>query len=113
MEKEYKIRICGNECSILSGESQEFITMLAKDVETRINEVYSANSRTTFGIAAMIASMSLCEELHHIKEGSDNLRAQLKSYLDEASSANTERDSALSEVEKLQRELDMLRQRDR
>ena len=113
MEKEYKIRICGNECSILSGENQEFITKLAKDVEGRINEIYSSNSRATFGIAAMIAAMSLCEELHQIKESSDNMRAQLKAYLDEASKANTERDNALSEVDKLQREIDMLRQRER
>ncbi len=111
MEREYNLRICGNNCTIISTENEEFVRRLAKEVEEKINEIYKENERISLALAAIFTSMGLCEELMIVKESADNLRGQLKTYLDDAQKATDDKEEALREIERLRREIDALRAR--
>lgn len=111
MDREYKLRICGNECTILSDESEENVAAIAAEVEERINEIYNGNERVSLALAAILTAMSFCEEHKEAKDNTDNLRSQIKAYLDDASKACDEKDEALREIDGLRREIDALRVR--
>ncbi len=109
MEREYTLKICGNQCNIISDESEEFVKALAEEVEEKINLIYKDNDRVSLALASILTAMDFCEELRMAREGSENLRGQLKTYLDDAAKAADERDEALREIERLRREIDALR----
>ena len=109
MEREYTLKICGNHCNIISEQSEEFVKLLACEVEEKINFIYKDNERVSLSLAATLTAMEFCEELSILKESSENLRSQLRTYLDDAAKAADERDEAFREIERLRREIDALR----
>ncbi len=111
VEKEYTLRICGNQCTIISSESEENVKAIALEVEEKINAMYKENTRVSLALAAILTAMDFCEELKEVREGADNFRGQLKTYLDDAAKSADERDEALREIERLRREVDALRAR--
>ena len=109
MEKEYSLSICGNECTIISSNDEEQVLEIAKEVENRIKAIYTDNPRISVALAAILTSMDFCEEIIDCKIATDNLRGQVKTYLDDAAKAIIERDEAMREVEKIKREIEILR----
>lgn len=111
MDREYNLRICGTECTIISDKSEEAVYEIAKQVEGTINEVLKSSERVAVPLAAIIAAMSICEELKEEKDISDNLRAQIKAYSDDAKKANNDKEDAFEEIGRLRREIESLRSR--
>ncbi len=111
MEREYRLKISGLECRVLSAEPEEKIRDIANDIEARINEITSQNERVSVSLAAIIAAMGIYEDLYEERKVSDNLRAQIKSYSDDASKAIADKEDAFTEIDRLRREIDSLRNR--
>ena len=55
--------------------------------------------------AALLVAMDYCDEVNKLKEGAENMRTQLKSYMDETNRALAERDDARRLADKLKDEL--------
>ena len=105
MDKIYNVRIANMELSLYSSESQEYTETITADVNERIQAIIGDNLSVSLITAALLTSMDLCDEVHKLREGTENLRKQLKSYMDETSKAIIERDEARRLAEKYKNEL--------
>ena len=105
MENVYTVRIGGFDLSLYSSESAEYTNMIATEVDRRVKEITSVNPSISLTNAALLVAMDLADELFKLETGTDNMRAQLKDYLDDTTKALAERDKARRMAERLKDEL--------
>ncbi|MBQ6809309.1 MAG: cell division protein ZapA [Clostridia bacterium] len=105
MENVYTVRIGGFDLSLYSSESAEYTNMIATEVDRRVKEITSVNPSISLTNAALLVAMDLADELFKLETGTDNMRAQLKDYLDDTTKALAERDEARRMAERLKDEL--------
>lgn len=58
-----RVSICGKNFTIISDEGQEHITSVANDVNNRMSELMSSNSKITYDMAAVLTALNLSSEL--------------------------------------------------
>ena len=105
MENVYTVRIGGFDLSLYSSETAEYTHMIASEVDRRVKEITSVNPSISLTNAALLVAMDLADELLKLETGTDNMRAQLKDYLDDTTKALAERDEARRMAERLKDEL--------
>ena len=105
MESVYTVKICGFEITLYSTETEEYTQKIAAAVEEKIKEQTSANPSASLTKASILALMELYDQLVKLQVGADNMRIQLKDYLDDTTKAIAERDEARRTAEKLRDEL--------
>ena len=93
------------ELSLYSSETEEYTQSIARDVDERIKEIIGDNLSVSVVNAALLVAMDYCDEVNKLKEGAENMRTQLKSYMDETNRALAERDDARRLADKLKDEL--------
>lgn len=106
-----KLNICGCECVIGSDDSENYIRSIGDEVQKAIDEIMKKNERISVTMAAILSALSYCDEWHKASGSADNLRSQIKDYLEDSSRARTEVEEAGREIERLKREVQTLRAR--
>ena len=99
------------ECVIGSDDSEEYIRAIGADVARSINSMRKQNDRISVAAAAVFAALNFCDDSHKAQAAADNLRSQIKNYVEDASRARMEADEARREIDRLSRELHTLRAR--
>lgn len=105
MDSVYTVKIGGFELSLYSPETAEYTNKIAADVDKRIKAISASSPSISLTNAALLVAMDLADELNKLQGGSDNMRTQLKDYLDDTTKAIAERDEARRMVERLKDEL--------
>lgn len=90
-----KVTICGREFSLRTDDSQSYMTGLAKKVDTAIAEMMSSSANLNMQSAAILTALSAYDELQKANDSIDNIRSQIKEYVDDAGKARAERDRAV------------------
>lgn len=112
MEKnKIKINICGYDFSVVTDEDKHYMANIAGKVERKVNKMLEANSRLSTAAAALFAAMDYCDQVQKANGDGDNLRDQLKDYLEESGNARKQLDESKKEIERLKREVAALRRR--
>ena len=62
-------------------------------------------------MAAIITALSFCDDAHRASAAADNLRSQIKDYLEDAAKAKLAAEEARREVERLRREIGYLKEK--
>ena len=106
-----KLNICGSDYSVITDDSEEYTISLGQEVDKRIRGMMEDNSRLSVTMAAILCCLSYCDECRKSRENADNLRSQIKDYLEDSSKARLEADDSRREAERLKREIAALRQR--
>ncbi|QEY35302.1 cell division protein ZapA [Caproiciproducens galactitolivorans] len=106
-----RLNICGCECVIGSDDSESYVRSLGEQVEKAIEDITGKNERVSITMAAIITALRFCDEAQKAAGGADNLRSQIKDYLEDASHARMEAEEAKREVERLKQEIQTLRGR--
>lgn len=106
-----KLNICGSECVISSDDGESYVRSIGDEVEQAMEDIISKNERVSITMAAMITALRYCDEAHKASGGADNLRSQIKDYLEDSSHARTEAEEAKREIDRLKREIQTLRTR--
>lgn len=101
MVNRIKVVVCGKEYSLQTEEQPSYIYGLAKRLERQINDLCSSNDCISSYSAAVMIALSTLDDLQKANESIDNIRTQIKEYVDDAGKARMERDEALREVEML------------
>ena len=96
-----KVVICGKEYSLQTEDDSSYVYSLSRKLEKRISEIVTTNTNISVYSASVMIALSALDEINKTKESMDNLRSQIKEYVDEAGKAKIERDSALREVDRL------------
>lgn len=106
-----RLNICGAEFALTSDDSESYIHAIAEEVEAGITEMVEKNPHISIATAGIISALNYCDAQHKAEDAADNLRSQIKDYLEDSSRARTEADEARREVERLKKEMQTLRAR--
>ena len=106
-----KLNICGCECVIGSEDSESYIRSVGEEVQKTIDEIMDKNERVSVTMAAITAALSYCDDARKAAGTAENLRSQIRDYLEDSSRARLETEESRREIERLKREIQTLRAR--
>lgn len=101
MKKRITVSIAGNEYRLLGAEDEEYTRKVAAHVDAKIREIQQ-NGNVSIIEAAVLAAMNVSDEYYKVLDTADNLRAQLKDYLEDSGRMK-------AEIAELRRENDRLK----
>ena len=106
-----KLTICGCECALCSDDSENYIRSIGDEVQKAVDGTMEQNDRISVTMAAVIAALNFCDTAHKASASADNLRAQIKNYLEDSSHARMDAEESRRELERVKRENQTLRAR--
>lgn len=83
MKKRITVTVAGNEYRLMSAENEEYTRKVASTVDAKISEILQLGNISIVD-AAVLASINLADDYYKVLDTADNLRAQLKDYLEES-----------------------------
>ena len=99
------ISICGEELTFVAEESSSYMQRVGAYVNDKMSEILDS-SKVGRTDAAVLTAVNITDELFKAQAEADQLRAQIKGYLDEAGKAQSEASELKREVFRLQQKLD-------
>ena len=81
--------ICGQDYTLVADENASYMEKVGAMVDKKMRELIDT-AHVSRSDAAVLAAINLADELLKNQEAGENLRRQLKSYLDEATAAKNE-----------------------
>ena len=99
------VSICGEEYTFVAEESAAYMQKVGSYVSEKMEEVLGGTKvgRTD---AAVLTAANIADELFKAQAAAEQLRRQIKGYLDEAAKAQAEASELKREVFRLQQRLD-------
>ena len=89
MANRVTMSICGEEYTLVAEESAAYMEKVGALVDKKMAELMDAAHMGRLD-AAVLTAVNIADELYKAQESAENLRHQLKTYLDEASQAKAE-----------------------
>ena len=89
MANRITVSICGEDYTLVAEENTAYMEQVAALVDKKMKEVI-AGVKVGRNDAAVLAAVNLADELLKNEQSAENLRRQVKSYLDEAAQAKSE-----------------------
>lgn len=106
MEKnKVSLKIAGSDYYIVSEEQPAYMHELAQDVDSKISDILKSGN-LSITQAAILAALEFADDAKKNKASADNLRSQLKEYLEDAAKAKGERDFYKRELDKVTKNSD-------
>ena len=99
------ISICGEEYTLVADETPSYMQKVGSYVSDKMTDVMNA-AKVGRTDAAVLTAVNLTDELFTSQTAAEQLRGQIKGYLDEASKAQAEVSELKREVFRLQQRLD-------
>ena len=87
MANRITMSICGDEYTLVADETAAYMQKVGSTVDEKMRELMET-AHVSRNDAAVLAAVNLADELYKAQESTENLRRQLKSYLDEAAQAD-------------------------
>ena len=104
------ITICGDEYTFIAEESATYMQRVGAYVGDKMQEVLDT-AKVGRTDAAVLTAANIADELFKAQAASEQLRGQIKGYLDEAGKAQAEVSELKREVFRLQQKLDAAQHR--
>lgn len=101
MDHRVTVTICGNEYTFVAEEDSSYVEKVAAYVDQRMSATLESTKAGQTD-AAVLTAVNIADELFKAQEIAENLRSQLKEYLDEASKSKNEISELKREIFKLQ-----------
>ena len=105
MANRVTINICGEEYTFIAEESATYMQKVGTYVSEKMEEVLNS-AKVGRTDAAILTAANIADELFKSQTASEQLRSQIKGYLDEASHAQSEVSELKREIFRLQQRLD-------
>lgn len=110
MEKnKVQVKIGGASYTIVTEDEPEYVETLAEEINETMRSICNANPSLSMTQAAVLVALDNADASKKATASADNLRAQIKDYLEDSARARMEVDVARREVERLNREISELR----
>ncbi len=95
------VTIAGQSYNLVAGEDTAYMEKVASLVDDKMNEVLSSSGASTTE-AGVLAALNIADEYYKALKGAENLRAQIKEYLEENAALKDQISELKREVFKLQ-----------
>ena len=99
------VTIAGMNFSLVSEDEPAYVQELAKELSDKIEALVENNPNISVSQAAVLVALDSEDELKKHNNSSDNLRSQIKDYLEDAARARMEAENYKRELEKLKAQL--------
>ena len=96
----HKLKIAGEEYRIVSDEAPEYMGELAREIDLKMADILRG-ARVSTTQAAVLVALQYADEAKKSGSTTDNLRLQLKEYLEDAAKAKSERDFYKRELDRI------------
>lgn len=106
-----RLNICGSSYVIATTESEDYMQNLADRLNLDMNELMSSSNTVSITTAAVMTALSYRDELEKASGSADNMRRQIKNYLEDAASAKMAAEELRRENDSLRKQVDDLRRR--
>jgi len=101
MKNRVTVTIAGQEYTLVATEDQGYMEKVAAHVDTQMNQILEG-SKVSLVDGAILTALNVADGYFKEVEASENLRRQLKEYLEEATKLKMELSEAKREIFKLQ-----------
>ena len=102
MKNKLKVNIYNRTYNLLSEESQEYTNKLALVINSKIKGMMKAIPSLSVQDAAVLTALDCLDELSKANQNIENIRTQIKDYVDDAGRARSQADEAQKEIRELQ-----------
>lgn len=96
-----EVNIAGMNLALVSDDEPAYVQSIAKDLNAKIQEIMNSSSTVSVAQAAILVALDCQDELQKHNNSSENLRSQIKDYLEDAARARMEAETYKRELEKL------------
>ncbi|MCC8015987.1 MAG: cell division protein ZapA [Clostridiales bacterium] len=110
-KKKVQIKICGATYSILTDDNAEYVEELGEFIDSEMKNISMGNPSLSSIQCAVLVALDQADSSRKATAAADNLRAQIKDYLEDSARARMEVDVARREIERLNREISNLREK--
>ena len=112
MEKNrVNLRICGLSYTIITEDDPEYVEELGEMIDKEMKSINNESPTLSTTQCAVLVALDQADACKKATASADNLRAQIKDYLEDSARARMEVDVARREIERLNKELSNLRDR--
>ena len=101
MKNRVTVTIAGQEYTLVATEEEGYVEKVARHVDAQMKQVLDG-ARISLVDGAVLTAVNIADEYFKEVEASENLRRQLKEYLEEATKLKMELSEAKREIFKLQ-----------
>lgn len=101
MNHRVTVNICGSEYTFVAEEDTAYVEKVAAYVDRKMTEILDSTKAGQTD-AAVLTAANIADELFKAMDVAENLRSQLKEYLEEASKSKNEISELKREIFKLQ-----------
>lgn len=102
------ITICGKEYTLQTDESPDYVRQLAARLDRRISDMMETSDIISLSSAAILVGLSLMDDSYKTTSNIDNIRGEIRNYVEEAGKARAEADDLRRQLEEKEREIDLL-----
>ena len=106
-----RLNICGSRYLVNTSESEDYMKNLADRLNLDMNELMASSNSVSITTAAVMTALNYRDELEKASGSADNMRRQIKDYLEDAASAKMAAEEARRENASLKRRVDELERR--
>ena len=106
-----RLNICGSSYGVNTSESEDYMKNLADRLNLDMNELMASSNSVSITTAAVMTALNYRDELEKASGSADNMRRQIKDYLEDAASAKMAAEEARRENASLKRRVDELERR--
>ena len=106
-----RLEICGSSYVVNTTESAEYMQNLADRLNLDMNELMSSSKTVSITTAVVMTALSYRDELEKASGSADNMRRQIKNYLEDAATSKMAAEELRRENASLQRRIDELKRR--
>ena len=101
MKNKITVNIAGQSYTLVAAEDAAYMEKVASHVDAKVQEVLD-ESKVSLVDSAILGALNIADEYFKEVEASENLRRQLKDYLEEGAALKQELSEAKREIFKLQ-----------
>ena len=106
-----RLNICGSSYVVNTSESEDYMQNLADRLNLDMNELMASSNSVSITTAAVMTALNYRDELEKASGSADNMRRQIKDYLEVAASAKMAAEETRRENASLKRRIDELERR--
>ena len=106
--KRVEVKINNVEYTLVSNEPEEYVQRVALLVNKRMAQIKEGNKQLSTAMTAVLTSINIADELLKNESVLDNIRVELKRYMEEAQTSGEALEAKKLEVEKLKEDMHKL-----
>lgn len=101
MKNRVQINLGGRDFTLLADEEEGYVRNVVAQVDEQLHKMMQESGLSLMD-SALLSAVNFCDEMIKAQETAENLRRQLKEYLEEASRIKMELSEARREIFRLQ-----------